>query len=518
MERFQMENQGAATYLVYTLQAGETLDSMSMGMLTNNAIHGFARIFFTQIDQAKTVRYDVSGQVTLEQFYAGGVNRERLLKTFRGIAEALMTAEEYMIPLESVLLERQYIFVNVATCEVSLICLPVAGQDAKMPDPRDFFRNVMFSVQFDPNENGDYISRLINSLNSAGNFSLREFYNTLRKSGADDKTKGELYGQERREESPEKKKVVGRVAAAEIPPVAETAAAAPQQVAPQPAARPQTPPVEVPRPVTPPPAPARVEKTPRPAETGGTDRQPSMSLFYLLQHYNKENAALYKAQKEQKKQGGAQKPPKGGKGAKKAAKEKSAPQYQPPSFAVPGQPSGMPAPAPQPVNIPAPPPAEVPAAVAAVPPGIPVSAPVAPAPAVDHDLAHGDFGDTSFCFSEPEGEEDSSTVILGQEAPSQQLIPQLIRKRNQERIVISKEVFRLGRDTGFNDYVIADNKYIGHSHCYIVTRGSEYFIVDSNSKNHTSVDGVVIPSGQEVKLVHGCTVMLADEEFEFRLF
>ena len=42
--------------------------------------------------------------------------------------------------------------------------------------------------------------------------------------------------------------------------------------------------------------------------------------------------------------------------------------------------------------------------------------------------------------------------------------------------------------------------------------------MDDNSKNHTFVNGVMVMPGTEVKLMHGQTVTLADEEFEFRLF
>ena len=48
----------------------------------------------------------------------------------------------------------------------------------------------------------------------------------------------------------------------------------------------------------------QVQKQPtEAAPASGTNAQKKeMSWFYLMQHYNKENAALYKSQKEQKKQ------------------------------------------------------------------------------------------------------------------------------------------------------------------------------------------------------------------------
>ena len=63
-----------------------------------------------------------------------------------------------------------------------------------------------------------------------------------------------------------------------------------------------------------------------------------------------------------------------------------------------------------------------------------------------------------------------------------------------------------------------DNIYISHGHCHIVSRDGMYFVVDNNSKNHTYVDGIQVPPGQEVKLTHGCKLRIANERFEFMLY
>lgn len=541
MEQFWLENQGSASYLVYVLAENDELDSMSLGMLTNNAIQGIAKTYYMQLDQERTLRYDVSAQIPLEQFYAGTVTRERLLKTFYSISEALTTAENYMIPLGNVMLEPNLIFVSVATCAVSLVCLPLAAKNTQALPLREFFRNIMFSAQFDQSENCDYISTLINYLNGTRNFSLQEFCQTLRKLMPDDKVKTALYTAEHGGEdkkSADKKVVIGHVA--QPVPAAPTPRPSQQPFQSQP--QPQIPsqiqqlPQIQQQQVQPQQQPAYIyqpkqkgKKQPRhqasaasPAVPGGPGvpqiqipgRPPvpsapavqptsekSVSLFYLLQHYNKENAALYHAQKAQKKaEKSSKKPPKAGKN------EQVTYTYQPKSPPVPEQIPAVVA-APQSSAAPAAsqPPRQQPSAVP--------QASAVPSPGGAPPL--GDFGNTSFYFLD--GEDSGGTVILGQEQPTQQFSPHLIRKSNQEKIPIHKPVFRLGRDAGFNDYVVT-NPAVGHSHCFIVTRDNEYFIVDSNSKNHTRVDGVIVPSGQEIKLTHGCAILLADEEFEFRLF
>lgn len=128
-----------------------------------------------------------------------------------------------------------------------------------------------------------------------------------------------------------------------------------------------------------------------------------------------------------------------------------------------------------------------------------------------------DFGNTVFMGSADDQEDATVMMGMGMHTQGQQMCPYLVRRRNNERIPIQKDVFRLGRNQDFNDYVVLGNEFVGNSHCHILIRDKDCFIVDDNSKNHTFVNGVMVQPGSEVPLTHGQTVTLADEEFEFRL-
>ena len=51
MHKFTYENNGINTYLVYEIGIGDIVDSMGLGMITNNKIPGLAQTFFTQKDK-----------------------------------------------------------------------------------------------------------------------------------------------------------------------------------------------------------------------------------------------------------------------------------------------------------------------------------------------------------------------------------------------------------------------------------------------------------------------------------
>lgn len=93
----------------------------------------------------------------------------------------------------------------------------------------------------------------------------------------------------------------------------------------------------------------------------------------------------------------------------------------------------------------------------------------------------------------------------------------LKRVKTGEQVLISKQVFKIGTEKDFVDYCIKDNPTISRSHANIVIENEEYYIMDMNSKNHTFVNGRLLSGAKKVKLIHGSSILLANEEFEFSL-
>ena len=84
---FSYENQGGSTFLVYSVAEDEQLDSMSVGMITNNKIPGLVMAVFTQMDTKKFVKYNVSSKIPVKQFFPGPINKKRLLGICHGIVD-----------------------------------------------------------------------------------------------------------------------------------------------------------------------------------------------------------------------------------------------------------------------------------------------------------------------------------------------------------------------------------------------------------------------------------------------
>lgn len=526
---FTFENQGTNTYLVYTVSQGNTVDSMSLGMLTNNKIPGIAQTLFMQIDSTKYIKYNVSAKISVRQFFAGAVNKARFLGVCNGIVDAMLSAEEYMIDVSTIIMDLDYIFADVSTCETVLVCLPVDEEEKRNVSLGDFFKNIVFSTQFDQTENCDHVARVINYLNSNPIFSLTDFKRLLQDIEQGEETKSQ--------------RVTPRInqpaQVIEQPKILPQAQVTPQlhevkpavQTTPQPNVQSQKEEPAVSQKFATPVVPTRGPETNKGFAVPGqktalaqarsttstnttSANEPKMSMFYLLQHYNKENAAIYKAQKEAKKtqpsaKAPASVPPKTGFTVPGAPTMTQPAMNQ--GFAIPGQPT--PASAVKPITTSNP--VEQKPAASISKPATQATQPVTQIPPqVVPTGQPSNFGETTVLGAGMMGE----TTVLSGVAETMQPTPHLIRTKNNERINLNKPVFRIGKERSYVDYFVSDNTAISRSHANIVNREGEYFVVDTNSTNHTYVDGIMIQSNVEMKLAHNMKIRLANEEFEFKMY
>lgn len=520
------ENQGNSTYLVYRIQPGDELDTMSVGMITNNRIPGFAVASFTQMDSDKFIKYNVSAKVPVSQLFSGPVNKRRLVGVFRGIVDAMLSAEDYMIGIQSILLDSDYIFADVTSCAAEVICLPILKRCEKQVTLETFFKDILFTTQFDQTENCDHVAQLINYLNGNPILSLEDFKRLLQ----------------------ELAEISAPVARQSVQAV--TAQPAVQKAASGVDVKPATVPV-----VQAPPA-AEVSASPKqspyvnnvPEKSQPTRQQKQVQIpetkepvvGNASQPSKKEKksgflSGLFQSNSKKEKDSQTKKPANQG-----VAPVCAVPGVETGGIAIPGQPaqigSGAVSTAPKAAqaeatktcsNCGAPlrPNAAFCGACGArcgettprqqvVQPQVqqPVQQVVAPVASPSQGMPLN-FGETTVL-----GGSIGETTVLGGGMPVNQPDPHLIRTKNNERIPLNKPVFRIGKERSYVDYFISDNTAISRSHANIVNHNGECFVVDTNSTNHTYVNGAMIPSGQETKLAHGDKVRLANEDFEFRLY
>lgn len=473
---FTYENQGSYTYLVYDITNEKSVDTMTLGMLTNNNIDGLANTLFTQVDNKKFVKYNVSSKVSVSQFFNGPVNQKRLISVFSGIVKALISAEEYMIDPASVLLDTDYIFADVSTCETVLICLPVIMRD-KAENPGDIFKRIVFSTQFDQTENCDYVAKLINYLNSGSVFSLVDFKRVLDEiqntNNSPVAKQPEASSANKETIQPEEKMSTS----INTPHIIETPAMQVAQAAQQCPVVKVTPQIK------------SLNRARSSIKEENSNAKNQISLMTLLTHFSKDNLELYRSQKKEKQ-------------AKPTVSKASNV-----SFAVPGMSSSQQK-VKEKIDI-----DNAPAKTVTKSDDLP-KLQTSFVPSVAATTFSANFGDTTVLNpSVAIGE----TTVLGTNEIVELNQPTLVRIKNNERIKVNKDIFTIGKEQSYVDYLINDNPAISRSHANILSEVNEYYIIDTNSTNHTYVDGQMIQSNAKIKLHDGSKIKLANEEFEFQM-
>ena len=93
-------------------------------------------------------------------------------------------------------------------------------------------------------------------------------------------------------------------------------------------------------------------------------------------------------------------------------------------------------------------------------------------------------------------------------------MPNLIRKSTDEKIYISKRIFVIGKSTDKADYAV-NNSAVSRVHAEISVVGSEYYITDKGSTNHTYVNHTEILPNSPWQIFDGDEIMFANEVFTF---
>lgn len=556
---FTYENQGNNTYLVYKIGASDNVDTMSLGMITNNKIDGIVPTLFTQSDTDRFIKYNISAKVSAKEFLSGVVNKKRLLGVFISVLKAIKSTEEYMIDARSLLIDLEHIYVDVSKCDAMLVCLPLVRQNESVNIPM-FFKQIMFSTQFDQNENCDYVAQIINYLNSTPVFSVDAFEKLLMDIDADNlniaaskavagqqkpvQPQSQSQSQQPKPMQPAMNQLKNTQVQTNMPSQGKMQSQRETQSANN-VVQPNQVNFAVPNM-----NPQNQNRINNNVQMGTnisgtyveTTSEKQMSMFGLLTHYSKENKQIYERQKAQRK---AQKEAEKNGAAMPGQNVKASNA----SFAIPGQPP-QPAQA-QPQNVmpqqpqqqfvqpqrqftqsnqpqrqfeqpqPMPQAQQKPAQQVQPQPvqnqntntGM-TGNPSVPPQILENMTKAGNFGETTVLGV---GSEAGETTVLGT-SQAQIIKPYLLRIKNNERIELNKPVFRIGKERSYVDYFVSDNTAVSRSHANIINKDNEFYIVDTNSTNHTYVNGSMIQSNVETKIEHGTKIRLANEDFEFFMY
>lgn len=466
MSMFDYEIQDTRRYLVYKKSIDDTIDTVAMEMMQSNRIEGLLPFMSVQVDDVIYMKYDITGMSNLKEYLSGIVSRNKVLSVLESMLDAILVSDDYLINVNSYVLDTSYIYVDPALKKTNMILLPVEREETSI---EVFLRKLFFEIQFDQSEDCSYVAALINFLGDSKSFSIQKFKEQIKR----------YNGVKIRE-----KKV-------EVPPISADIKEAPQPNIVK----------EEPKSIK--------HSRPFPSMTREQllqELEKKKNLDILFEHEGlekkKENKGLFMKKdsdtEEEKKE--KSKWPIFGKKRKKEKQSADNSGGALLDIAIPGQDlfQGI-------KN-------EKNGSVSDQPVKKEIAVPARKVKIEQYQVDEEEFGAT---VNMGEGEEPTVTIAHKRQSLDKFV---LYRCRTGESFKIHDEITRIGRNPKITEICITENKGIGRLHAILYMIDGEVFIRDNNSQNGTYVnDKQILPNMEPYQLPHNSKIYLGDEEFEFRI-
>ena len=567
---FRARNIGEEKYLSYTMGEDCELDEDVLDYCQDNAPEELIEIIYEEDDDYDYLTYQITGKTSLEEYIAQEHDCESVLLILRNVAQEMISLKEQAIPLSYVLLNRGFIYVDAEKKTVQFLCLPIESKGALSVEFKSFVRQLLANMKYDVEEDLNYVGKLLTYING-DNFNLRGLIGlaealmeeegiSFEEAGAIDADGVEVVSAEEEapaenisdimnslqeeddtplpeigdDEEDEEEKVAEPTEAVEETPAPVEEAPAPKPVMEKQEAPKPEPVAEKPE-VSPAAEQILSQVKPEGATNGGEklqlktnkkesdinlikDRikelvgevpsakptaQPTKNIQTLedLDHFLDKPPVVKRNVVKVNRAAIIQQTEAEMEAAEAEAAAETAESAEPETTVQNEEPTSG-----QTENI--------------------------KVPVIE------DIYDDMNIEKKKDDEKDKkpkSTSILNKSVTelvkdavgavsaataatnSPKALPYLIRVSTEERIMLNKAIFKIGKATRGVDYTVGGNGAISRQHAFIIQKDGVCYIKDNKSTNHTYVNGKRVEDGVEEILTHDSLVRLADEEFTFKI-
>lgn len=475
---FKVKKSDGQQYLIYELSDEAVLDEDVLDMAEDGELKSMVSMGFVEGEDNDSFCYDITDRPTLADYFEYTINKKSLLTIVKNIIFNLVELRECAIPLSYVVLHKGYIYIDVDTLELSFICIPIESTDNVVVDVAGFVRGIIAGLRYSDEENGDYVAKILSFVNDKEKFNIRGLLVLLETlifemdknvSGTEDETynTGEIIGDYEELESYD----VGDETEVFIDRDALLREAREAIKEPEISFETTTESVE----------PIHLEaESSLPDIDNVTDFADSMDEpihFAMPNNKVSEDIPTISPEDDFSDLESGDIPEPGLKMNASAIK----------------------------IN----------------------RAQVIQHAAVEEEEALEDDIETIVEVDEGEDEDVVSNSILSQAIPqalasvgaktAPKPMPYLIRINTNERVMVNKQTFKIGKASIGMDYRVAGNSAISRNHATVYAKDSVYYIKDNKSTNHTYVNGSIVDEAEDQMLTHDAEIILGDEEFIFKL-
>ncbi|MDD4503444.1 MAG: DUF6382 domain-containing protein, partial [Clostridiaceae bacterium] len=170
------DSDSAFSYLVLKLNSDIKLLNHQTEIICQNPNPAFVPFHIRREDENKSIYYNITSKISLSQYLERkSLNKKELLDLLKNITKNLMLHANYLLDLSSFVIDSDFIYINPATAEVSLIYVPTPLDRDTMRVYIAFLKDlVVNSADVDDSARDNYLQRILNYLKS-DSFSLNDF-------------------------------------------------------------------------------------------------------------------------------------------------------------------------------------------------------------------------------------------------------------------------------------------------------------------------------------------------------
>lgn len=163
-ERFKVsyERGAAASYLTLRTSASEKVMSYQVEMLAGNRIPNILPFDMRYENGEIGFNYDITSRLPLMQFLKRKISRNEFLKIFADITKAILDCRNYFLCDNSIILDTDYIYINPATGDVSVVYIPILFDIEIGNEFKNLVMDVIInSADIDESSGDNFIHRIL---------------------------------------------------------------------------------------------------------------------------------------------------------------------------------------------------------------------------------------------------------------------------------------------------------------------------------------------------------------------
>lgn len=553
---FKARNVGHEKYLTYTMGEGCELDEDVLDYCQENNPKELVEIIYEEDDDYDYLTYDITERISLEEYAAAEMSCDKVLYILRNVANSLISLKEQAIHLSYVLLNKSFMYIDEATYDISFICLPIESKGSVAAEFKGFVRQLLANMKYDVDEDLNYVGKLLTYING-DSFNLRGLVGLSEalmdeagishdEAGTIDAGGVEIVGSaEENESGAEEENIINFMDSLDgqdevMPEIGDDEESDEEETEPvaadddeelesilpagmkaaaesvEPTAQEETPePTEEPvMQEETPQQPEEVPEQPITQETGEPEGIPvimgeepkSESDTSKKQPGNKEKDEDLIKDRIKKLMGDTSPKAETTESGKNIKSLDELDEYLEGKAPVVKK------------NVVKVNRAAIIQNVAAEQGNDSETNGADAVPVIDSDNINAEKGEKE----KPKSKSILSKSVADTQKPNNLLnapkaIPYLIRVNTEERIMLGKAVFKIGKATRGVDYTVSGNGAISRQHAVILQKDGVCYIKDNKSTNHTYINDKMLEEGSEEILTHDSVIRLGDEEFIFKI-